>query len=106
MIVEAAVLVLGLVIALIRTLTAPALFPLKILAIVWAESCRGIPTIMVVYMVGFGRAGAGAGGRSDQRRDARRDRADVLLRGVRVGGLPRRDLSVHPSQGARRWRSA
>jgi polar amino acid transport system permease protein len=54
LIVEVIVLVLGLVIALIRTLRAPALFPLKILAIVWADVGRGIPTIMVVYMVGFG----------------------------------------------------
>jgi polar amino acid transport system permease protein len=54
MVVEAAVLVLGLVLALIRTLTAPVLLPLKLLAIVWADLFRGIPSIMVVYLVGFG----------------------------------------------------
>ena len=54
LIVEAIVLVLGLVIALIRTLRAPVLFPLKILAVVWADVGRGIPTVMLVYIVGFG----------------------------------------------------
>ena len=54
MVVEAVVLVLGLVLALIRTLTAPVLLPLKLLAIVWADLFRGIPSIMVVYLVGFG----------------------------------------------------
>jgi len=54
LLVEVIVLVLGLMIALIRTLRAPALFPLKILAVAWADVGRGIPTIIVVFMVGFG----------------------------------------------------
>jgi polar amino acid transport system permease protein len=54
LIVEAVVLVLGLVIALIRTLHAPALFPLKIIAVVWVDVLRGVPTILVVYLIGFG----------------------------------------------------
>lgn len=54
LIIEAVVLVLGLMIALIRTLRAPVLFPLKILAILWADVGRGIPTIMVVFIAGFG----------------------------------------------------
>jgi polar amino acid transport system permease protein len=54
MVVEAVVLVLGLALALIRTLQAPVLLPLKLLAIVWADLFRGIPSIMVVYIVGFG----------------------------------------------------
>ncbi|MFZ0388075.1 MAG: amino acid ABC transporter permease [Solirubrobacteraceae bacterium] len=54
LIVEAVVLVLGLALALIRTLDAPVLLPLKLLAIVWADLFRGVPSIMVVYMVGFG----------------------------------------------------
>ena len=48
------VLVLGLVIALIRTSRAPALFPLRLLATVWVDVLRGVPTILVVYLVGFG----------------------------------------------------
>jgi polar amino acid transport system permease protein len=56
-IIEAAVLVLGLVIALVRTVAAPALFPLKLLATVYVDVFRGIPTILLVYLVGFGIPG-------------------------------------------------
>jgi polar amino acid transport system permease protein len=53
-IVEAAVLVLGLVIALARISRAPALFPLRLLSAVFVDVLRGIPTILVVYLIGFG----------------------------------------------------
>jgi polar amino acid transport system permease protein len=53
-IVEIVVLGLGLAIALIRTSRAPALFPLRMLAAVFVDLFRGIPTILLVYLVGFG----------------------------------------------------
>jgi len=53
-IVEVIVLALGLAIALVRTSAAPALAPLRLLATVWVDVLRGIPTILVVYLVGFG----------------------------------------------------
>jgi polar amino acid transport system permease protein len=52
--VEIAVLILGLVVALVRTTRAPALFPLRALAVVFTDVFRGVPTILVVYLVGFG----------------------------------------------------
>jgi polar amino acid transport system permease protein len=52
--VEIAVLVVGLLIAVLRTSRAPALFPLRLLAIVFVDLFRGIPTILLVYLVGFG----------------------------------------------------
>jgi polar amino acid transport system permease protein len=52
--VEIAVLVLGLAIALCRTSTAPALAPLRLLSAVFVDLFRGIPTILVVYLIGFG----------------------------------------------------
>jgi polar amino acid transport system permease protein len=52
--VEAAVLVLGLVIALARISRAPALFPLRLLSAVFVDVLRGVPTILVVYLIGFG----------------------------------------------------
>jgi polar amino acid transport system permease protein len=52
--VEIAVLLLGLVIALIRTSRTPALAPLRIVATVWTDLLRGIPTILLVYLIGFG----------------------------------------------------
>jgi polar amino acid transport system permease protein len=52
--VEAAVLVLGLLIALARISRAPALFPLRLLSAVFVDVLRGVPTILVVYLIGFG----------------------------------------------------
>jgi polar amino acid transport system permease protein len=53
-IVELAVLVVGLGIALLRTSRAPALFPLRLLAVVWVDLFRGVPVILLVYLIGFG----------------------------------------------------
>jgi len=53
-IVEVAVLAIGLLIALVRTSRAPALFPLRMLGTVFVDVFRGIPTILLVYLVGFG----------------------------------------------------
>jgi polar amino acid transport system permease protein len=54
LVIEVAVLILGLIVALVRTLGIPALFPLRLLAIVYVDVFRGIPTILLVYLVGFG----------------------------------------------------
>jgi polar amino acid transport system permease protein len=51
---EAVVLVLGLVVALARSSTAPALFPIRALATLYTDIFRGIPTILLVYLIGFG----------------------------------------------------
>jgi polar amino acid transport system permease protein len=53
-IVEAAVLVVGLGLALLRTSRAPAFFPLRTLTAVYVDVFRGIPTILLVYLIGFG----------------------------------------------------
>lgn len=53
-IVELVVLVLGLGIALVRTSRGPALFPLRLLATAYIDVFRGIPTILLVYLIGFG----------------------------------------------------
>jgi polar amino acid transport system permease protein len=52
--VEAAVLVLGLVVALARLSRNPALFPLRLISAVFVDVLRGVPTILVVYLIGFG----------------------------------------------------
>ena len=54
MIVEVVVLIVGLAVALVRTVKAPALFPLRILAVAYTDVFRGIPTVLLVYLVGFG----------------------------------------------------
>jgi polar amino acid transport system permease protein len=53
-IVEIVVLAAGLVIALVRTSRGPALFPLRLLSVGFVDLFRGIPTILLVYLVGFG----------------------------------------------------
>jgi polar amino acid transport system permease protein len=51
---EIAVLIVGLLIALVRTSRAPALFPLRLLGVVWVDLFRGFPLILLVYLIGFG----------------------------------------------------
>ena len=51
---EVAILIVGLVVALVRTSRGPALFPLRLLGVVYVDLFRGFPTIMLVYLVGFG----------------------------------------------------
>ena len=53
-VVEVAVLILGLIVALMRINRAPALFPLRLLATVYTDLFRGIPVILLVYLIGFG----------------------------------------------------
>ncbi|GAB1820001.1 amino acid ABC transporter permease [Herbidospora sp. RD11066] len=54
LIAEPIILVLGLGVALVRGLRAPVFFPLRMLAILYTDVFRGIPTILLVYLVGFG----------------------------------------------------
>jgi polar amino acid transport system permease protein len=54
LIVEVGVLLLGLLVAVIRLARNAALFPLRLLATVYTDVFRGIPTILLVYLVGFG----------------------------------------------------
>ena len=41
-------------IALIRTSAGAALFPIRLLATVYVDLFRGIPTLLLVYLIGFG----------------------------------------------------
>ncbi len=50
----AGVLVLSLVVASIRTLRGPVFFPLRALAAGYTDLFRGMPLIIVLYLVGFG----------------------------------------------------
>jgi polar amino acid transport system permease protein len=54
LIVEVVVLILGLVLAIARSGRTPALFPARLLAITFTDIFRGMPVILVVYLVGFG----------------------------------------------------
>lgn len=54
LVVEVAVLILGLGVALVRTSSAAAMFPLRMLAVVYTDVFRGVPVILLVYLIGFG----------------------------------------------------
>jgi polar amino acid transport system permease protein len=60
--VEAVVLVLGLIIALVRTSRSPALFPIRMLMAAYCDLFRGIPVILLVYLFGFGIPALGVTG--------------------------------------------
>ena len=51
------VVVFGLVIAGLRTLRGPVFFPLRALATAYTDLFRGLPLIIVLYIVGFGVPG-------------------------------------------------
>jgi polar amino acid transport system permease protein len=56
---EVFILVLALVIAIIRGIPGPVFFPLRALAVVYTDIFRGIPLILVLYLIGFGVPGLG-----------------------------------------------
>ena len=51
---EVCILILALVIAVLRSLPGPVFFPLRALAVVYADLARGVPTILVIALLGFG----------------------------------------------------
>ena len=51
---EALILVFALAIAVLRGLPGPVLFPFRLLAVLYTDLFRGIPTILVIYILGFG----------------------------------------------------
>ena len=53
-VIEVAVLVLGLVIALVRLSASPALFPVRILGTIYVDLFRGVPSILLIFLIGFG----------------------------------------------------
>ncbi len=51
---EPLILVLGMLIAVTRSTTSAALFPLRALAVVYTDLFRGVPTILLVFLACFG----------------------------------------------------
>jgi polar amino acid transport system permease protein len=59
---EVLILVLALLIAVLRQSRAPALLPLRIIAVIYTDLFRGIPTILLVFMLAFGMPALGLQG--------------------------------------------
>ncbi len=54
---EILILVIGLMLAAVRTLRGPVWFPLRALAIGYVDLFRGLPLLICLYLVGFGLPG-------------------------------------------------
>ena len=54
MVAEAGILVLGLTIAVLRTLRGPVFFPVRALATGYVDLFRGVPLLIALYLIGFG----------------------------------------------------
>ena len=63
---EVLVLIIGLLIASVRTSQSPVLLPFRLLATGFTDIFRGIPILLVIYMVGFGLPELGIGAISRQ----------------------------------------
>ncbi len=54
LIAEVFILVFALAIAVLRGLPGPVFFPVRALAVIYVDLFRGVPTILVIYILGFG----------------------------------------------------
>lgn len=54
LIAEPLILVFALLLAVLRSLPGPVFFPLRTLATIYVDMFRGVPTILVIYLLGFG----------------------------------------------------
>ena len=60
------VAILGTSLALVRMTTSAVMFPLRVVARFYTTIMRGIPMIVVLYLIGFGIPGQGLFGRIDK----------------------------------------
>lgn len=98
LIAEPLILMVGLTVALVRRLKSPIFLPLRIVATVYVDVFRGVPTLLVILLLGFGVPALQLQGAPD----------DVLVWGVvalvlsygaYVAEVFRAGIdSVHPSQ--------
>jgi polar amino acid transport system permease protein len=98
LIAEPLILILGLAVALARGLRSPVFLPLRVIATVYTDVFRGVPTILLILLLGFGIPALGLKGVPN---DAVfwGTVALVLSYGAYVGEVFRAGIgSVHPSQ--------
>jgi polar amino acid transport system permease protein len=101
LIAEVLILILALVIAVIRGLSGPVFFPLRLVAVVYTDLFRGTPLLLVIYLFGFGLPALGIRGISGQSEVVYATAALVLSYSAYVAEVYRAGIeSVHPSQVA------
>ncbi len=95
---EVLILVFGLVIAVLRSLPGPVLFPIRSLATIYVDVFRALPGILIIYILGFGIPGLGVAGVPEF---AYAVFALTLIYSAYVSEVYRAGInSVHPSQDA------
>lgn len=62
LIAEPLILFVALLLAVMRSLPGPVFFPLRLMATVYVDLFRGVPTLLVVYILGFGVPSLGLSG--------------------------------------------
>jgi polar amino acid transport system permease protein len=61
MVSEVFILILALVIAVVRGVPGPVFFPFRLVAVAYTDLFRGVPLILILYMIGFGVPGLDLG---------------------------------------------
>jgi polar amino acid transport system permease protein len=51
---EVLILILALLLAVMRSLPGPFFFPARLMAVVYIDLFRGVPSVLVIYLLGFG----------------------------------------------------
>jgi polar amino acid transport system permease protein len=62
LIAEVLILAFGLVLAILRGLPGPVFFPARLLSTIYVDLFRAVPSILVIYLLGFGIPGLGIDG--------------------------------------------
>jgi len=97
---EVFILVWALVLAVLRSLPGPVFFPLRLLSAAYTDVFRGIPTILLVFLLGFGIPGLQLSGVPNSQ-FFWATVALVLVYSAYVSEVYRAGIeSVHPSQEA------
>ena len=78
----------SLALALMRDVRAPAFYPLKLFAIGYNDLFRGVPVILVAYLLGFGVPGTRTAAALEQPLHLGFAGADPVLFGLCVGDFP------------------
>ena len=97
---EAFILVFALFIAVLRGLPGPVFFPIRTLATIYADLFRGIPTILVIYILGFGVTALQLPGVPDLGALLGHGRTRARVLGLRVRGVPSRNRVGPPEPGS------
>jgi polar amino acid transport system permease protein len=113
MVAEVLILALALVIAVVRGIPGPVFFPLRAVAVAYTDLFRGIPLILVLYMIGFGVPGLGLNVLSEGSAITYGVVSLVLVYSAYVAEVYRAGIdSIHESQvaaarslGLSRWQS-